>query len=74
MPQPVWTTPHELHIHRQTEAHRGDDGWLVVQGTDLIHLLCNCGYSTGWISRAELPTREQLLAEHGKPLQSLMTG
>ncbi|MFJ6645780.1 hypothetical protein ACIQPS_08975 [Streptomyces sp. NPDC091290] len=65
MPQP-WTQPHELHLFAQT-VHRPaeDSDWREAQRTGLVHLLCNCGYSTGWIPRGQMPSLDELSAEHG---------
>ncbi|MBC2904019.1 hypothetical protein [Streptomyces cupreus] len=72
MPQP-WTTPHELRVFKQWERRPdGASGWMEAQPTGQVHLLCNCGYSTGWIQHEQMPSREQLVAEHGEPLGSIM--
>lgn len=72
-PQP-WAARHELHVYGQTESRPNPaTGWWERQSTHLIHLLCNCGYSTGWIPRDQMPSREQLLSEHGTPAGATAT-
>jgi hypothetical protein len=75
MPQPVkpWAKPHELRVFKQTEHRPGEGGWMEAQHSGQVHLLCNCGYSTGWIPREQMPSRDELLADHGAPLGSVMT-
>lgn len=68
----VWTKQHELHLHNQVETKPGEpeaDGtaWMDARSAGMVHLLCNCGYSTGWIPRSDMPSREQLQADHGSP-------
>ncbi|MDX3016743.1 hypothetical protein [Streptomyces acidiscabies] len=73
MPHP-WTTTHELHIFKQALRRPSDDAqWWETQSSGLVHLLCNCGYSTGWIPQDQMPSREQLLNDHGTPHHSVMT-
>lgn len=71
-----WSKAHRLHIHNQIESRPGpveDDGtsWLENRSAGLVHLVCNCGYSSGWIRRQEMPDPVQLKAEHGAPWESL---
>jgi hypothetical protein len=69
-----WVKPHVLQVFKQVERRPDKgSGWMETQGTGLVHLLCNCGYSTGWISREQVPNSEELAAEHEKPLASVMT-
>lgn len=73
-PKPVkaWSKPHQLHMFRQVEQRPGEgSGWMEAQSAGLIHLLCNCGYSTGWIPEDQTPNRAQLLADHGVPFSSV---
>lgn len=65
-----WTAEHRLTLLAQTESsagtidHRGQR-WLDRRSTGLVLAACNCGYTTGWIPRAELPSYEWLLGKHG---------
>ncbi|MFD5874023.1 hypothetical protein [Streptomyces sp. NPDC060322] len=70
-----WAKQHELHVYNQTEARPGKpeaDGtaWMDVRSAGMVHLLCNCGYSTGWISRRDMPSLEQLQTDHASPFRS----
>ena len=72
-----WPRGHRLHIHNQIESRPGPieaDGasWLENRATGMVHLVCNCGYSSGWIPRREMPDHMQLKAEHGAPIESLV--
>jgi len=65
-----WTTGHDLSVHNQIESRPGpaqEDGitWADNRSTGMVHVLCNCGYSSGWIPRQEMPSFEQLRAAHG---------
>lgn len=63
-----WATQHQLHVYGQTESRPNPTtGWWERRATGLVHLLCNCGYTTGWIPRDQMPSREQMLDEHGSP-------
>lgn len=71
-----WSKGHRLTVHNQIESRPGPaqgDGasWLENRAVGVVHLLCNCGYSSGWIPRAEMPDPDQLKAEHGVPFESL---
>ncbi|USQ82641.1 hypothetical protein NFX46_01965 [Streptomyces phaeoluteigriseus] len=70
-----WSKGHRLHIHNQIESRPGPieaDGasWLENRATGMVHLACNCGYSSGWIPRREMPDPMHLKAEHGAPIES----
>ncbi|WP_460067366.1 hypothetical protein [Streptomyces sp. YKOK-I1] len=72
-----WATGHRLTIHNQIESRPGpvqDDGtsWLENRSVGMVHLLCNCGYSSGWIPRDQMPGPDQLKAEHGVPFEALI--
>jgi hypothetical protein len=65
-----WVRGHRLYVHQQTEARAGQSDatgarWQETRGTGLLHLVCNCGYSSGWILREDMPDLDQLKAEHG---------
>ncbi|WP_030682054.1 hypothetical protein [Streptomyces cellulosae] len=68
-----WVKQHELHVFKQTEQSIDASGWRLINGTGLLHALCNCGYSTGWIPRDQMPSREQLTADHGEPFRSILS-
>lgn len=64
----AWTMSHQLHVYCQVESKPDAvTGWWTHQATGLVHLLCNCGYSTGWIPQDQMPSRQQIVAEHGAP-------
>ncbi|GAA2108758.1 hypothetical protein [Streptomyces synnematoformans] len=69
-----WTKRHELHLFRQAEQRPSSAGWTECQGTGLVHLVCNCGYSSGWIASDDMPSVEQLMADHGKAFRSIVAG
>jgi hypothetical protein len=68
----AWTAQHRLALYNQIETGPPtSDGWATNRAAGRVHLLCNCGYSSGWIDRKDLPSPDQLKAEHGVPLMSL---
>ncbi|MEU5769808.1 hypothetical protein ABZ782_28225 [Streptomyces asoensis] len=72
-----WSKPHRLTIHNQIESRPGpleEDGraWLENRSAGMVHLLCNCGYSTGWIRRQDMPDPTTLKAEHQAPYESML--
>jgi len=71
-----WAQSHRLHLFNQIESRPGPveaDGtaWEETRATGFVHLLCNCGFSTGWIPRTRMPTPEELKAQHGVPFMSM---
>lgn len=67
-----WSKRHELHIYCQVESRPGSvSGWRENQSTGLVHLICNCGYSSGWIPQDQMPSRDQLVGEHGAPTREV---
>jgi len=67
-----WTAQHRLTLYNQIETTAGPitergQQWAETRATGFVHLLCNCGYSTGWIPRTRMPTPEDLKAQHGVP-------
>lgn len=62
----TWETPHDLQWINQS-ARRPADGWWENRTTGLIHILCNCGYSSGWISRDQAPDHADLTRQHSNP-------
>ncbi|WP_143608487.1 hypothetical protein [Streptomyces sp. CB03234] len=65
-----WTKRHQLHVRHQVESRPGPaepDGtqWIEHRATGMVHLLCNCGYTSGWIPVQELPSMGELLDRHG---------
>ncbi|MEU2077116.1 hypothetical protein [Streptomyces sp. NPDC013489] len=72
----AWTAQHRLSVYRQVETTAGPvtergQVWADTRPTGRVHLLCNCGWSSGWIDHTDMPSREQLQVEHGVPLMSL---
>lgn len=67
-----WTTGHQLVVRRQWQTRPGPldkaSGvrWAETRETGLVLAACNCGYTTGWIPRADLPSRAEL-GTHGYP-------
>jgi len=68
----AWAAVHELHVYKQVEQLVADSRWVEAQPTGLVHALCNCGYSSGWIPDEELPSRSELVAAHGVPFGSIL--
>lgn len=71
-----WVRGHRLYIHQQTEARAGQHDstgarWQETRGTGQLNLVCNCGYSTGWVAREDLPNLDQLRSEHGMPYETI---
>jgi hypothetical protein len=72
----AWTAQHRLALYNQIETTAGPvtergQQWAETRGTGRVHLLCNCGWTSGWIDRKDMPSPEQLKAEHGVPLMSI---
>ena len=63
MPEP-WTLDHQLHILAQTESRPGADGWVERRRTDKVRAICSCGYDSGLVARADLPTNDDLREHH----------
>lgn len=68
-----WTTNHTLHLIAQTQsrptpaADAQGDHWMEHRPTGLAIAVCNCGYTTGWIPKDQLPSLGQLIARHSPP-------
>lgn len=63
-----WTPTHSLSLFTQTEVQTREDGaWVSRRPTGLVNLVCNCGLSTGWIPRDQMPDDTELQG-HGVPL------
>ncbi|MEW2424848.1 hypothetical protein AB0911_30410 [Streptomyces nigra] len=66
-----WTLDHQVHLFAQTESRPGtltDEGeqWMERQPTGKVMVVCQCGYNSGLIDRAELRrTVSELQHEHG---------
>ncbi|MFE7966144.1 hypothetical protein ACFU0X_24430 [Streptomyces cellulosae] len=71
-----WVRGHRLYVHQQTEARAGQRDttgarWQETRGTGRLAVVCNCGYSTGWIARENMPNLDQLRSEHGAPYETI---
>ncbi|MFJ5059037.1 hypothetical protein ACIP96_06410 [Streptomyces nigra] len=65
----TWATPHALHVAQQIQSRLGpadEEGqrWMEHRRTGLVNASCNCGYSTGWIPREQLPATDELYRQH----------
>ncbi|MET8172838.1 hypothetical protein [Streptomyces clavifer] len=66
-----WATEHRLTIRTQTETRPGPldettgDRWAEHRHTGLTLVACNCGYTTGWVPAATLPSLTDLTRAHG---------
>lgn len=66
-----WTLDHAIHLFAQTESRPGpltDEGeqWMEQQPTGKVMVVCQCGYTSGLIDRADMEsTVAGLAAEHG---------
>ena len=68
----TWATEHRLTVLAQTEgrpsaADSHGQRWLERRATGLVLAACNCGYTTGWITKQTLPSSAWLIARHGVP-------
>ena len=61
-----WTMDHDLSLLAQTQSRPGDDGWMERRPTGKVRAVCACGYDTGLVERSELPSYEQLEAQHSQ--------
>lgn len=64
-----WLLRHDLHVMPQIEVRPGEpdaqgDRWLEARRTGKAMAVCTCGYTTGLVAAAELPSPEALAAEH----------
>lgn len=59
-----WTLEHDVHLFIQNEVRPGPSMWLERRLAGKANVVCACGFTTGWVTRDQLPTREQLSAEH----------
>lgn len=64
-----WTMSHQLHVLNQIESRPGppdDDGvrWMERRLTGKTIAVCPCGLNTGLVDRSELPSIEELAAQH----------
>jgi hypothetical protein len=71
-----WVRGHRLYLTQQTEARAGSADaraarWQETRSTGQMNLVCNCGYSSGWIARKDMPDLDQLRAEHGAPYETI---
>lgn len=71
IPRETWTLDHQLTVLAQTESRPGpltDEGeqWKQSRPTGKAMAVCSCGYTSGLVDRAALPTNDDL-AEHHSP-------
>ncbi|MGW3416474.1 hypothetical protein [Streptomyces phaeochromogenes] len=64
-----WVLDHQLHLLAQIESRPGlpdakGDRWMDRRTTGKVMAVCTCGLNTGLVDRGELPSIEQLAAEH----------
>lgn len=64
-----WTSKHELFITLQNEQRPDENGWATVRLTGMVNAVCNCGLSTGWITREEYDSQD-LHATHARPVRN----
>lgn len=55
-----WTIDHRVTLFQQTKSRPGPvdgngDQWVEREATGLMLAVCNCGYTTGWIPKADMP-------------------
>lgn len=67
-PEP-WALDHGLTLLAQTESRPGPltgegEQWMERQTTGKIMAVCQCGFTTGMVDKAELPDIEALKADH----------
>lgn len=66
-----WTTEHRLTIRAQIESRPGPlneatgERWAEHRKTGLLLVACNCGYATGWVPAAAIPSLAELTEQHG---------
>lgn len=66
-----WVALCRLTIRTQIESRAGatveaiGDRWAEHRKTGRTLVACNCGYTTGWVEAADLPSLEDLVKEHG---------
>ncbi|MFE1543619.1 hypothetical protein ACFW61_24505 [Streptomyces microflavus] len=60
-----WRTDHQLTIRAQIETRQCADGWAEHRKTGLSLVACNCGFTTGWVPAAGLPSLADLTSQHG---------
>lgn len=68
----VFLTPCRPHLTRQiVECVASNDHAVHRQLTELVHYLCNCGYSSGWVPVDSVPTSSEFIAQHA-PSQDVL--
>jgi hypothetical protein len=64
----VFLTPCRPHVTRQMVeciGAEGSDGHAVHRKlTELVHYLCNCGFSSGWVPAGTMPQPSDFMEEH----------
>lgn len=72
----AWTIDHKVTWFAQIRTRPGPvdgkgDQWAENEHTGLVLAVCNCGLNTGWIPKADMPSREAL--NDGDQHAALMT-
>jgi len=59
-----WFLRHDLHVMPQIEVRPSGTDWLEARRTGKAMVVCSCGYTSGLVEAAELPSPEDLADEH----------
>lgn len=59
-----WFLRHDLHVMPQMEVRLSGSDWLEARRSGKAMVVCSCGYSSGLVDAAELPSPEDLADEH----------
>ena len=67
-----WEFTHRIHYLNQIETRAGAptaDGtqWAENRLTGLVNVVCNCGYSSGWVPRDGMPLPADMIGAHPHP-------
>ncbi|MET9876565.1 hypothetical protein ABZZ36_18350 [Actinacidiphila glaucinigra] len=68
-----WTTDHKVTLLAQVEsrpaaADSQGQRWMERRHTGLVLAACNCGWTTGWVPKDQMPSTAELLGRHGVPM------
>lgn len=55
---------HDPHVYQQVQSCDGTEHATHRELTGLVLYFCNCGYSSGWVNRFELPEPEDFIRAH----------
>ncbi|MFE7791306.1 hypothetical protein [Streptomyces sp. NPDC057460] len=74
----LWTTEHRVTLLQQIETRPGDDAgagqrWMEARNTGRVLVACNCGYTSGWVRRSDLPDAAAVYAEHSTSPPDVLT-